>query len=203
MTAAWSPSGTVVPPIPQPVVGTAPIGLADVQAVHLPESPPGGLARLRRRIPFRKILCLLPLLLVTVVAVRHHSVLAEGFAHLRTAQWPWLLAATAATCLTWVAAACIRQGAAVERLPTRRLLATQFAASTANHLLPTGLGAGAVNLRFMRMCGLPLARSSAALALHLLAEAVGRLAMLGALLLAFPKRCGSAPYCPTGHWGPF
>ncbi|GGW96934.1 membrane protein [Streptomyces lomondensis] len=137
-----------------------------------------------------------------MVAVRHRSVLAEGFAHLGTAAWPWLLAAAGATCLTWVAAACTRQGAVVERLPRRRLLATQFAAGAANHLLPTGLGASAVNLRFMTVCGLPLARSSAALALYLLAESVGRVALLGALLLAFPGALRLGTLVPETAFGP-
>ena len=39
----------------------------------------------------RQILCLLPLALVTVVAVQHRSVLAEGFGIIwRRPQWPWL-----------------------------------------------------------------------------------------------------------------
>ncbi|WP_167409684.1 lysylphosphatidylglycerol synthase transmembrane domain-containing protein [Streptomyces africanus] len=171
-------------------------------AVQLPELRPG---RLPRRVPVRRlrqILCLLPLLLVTVVAVRHRSVLAEGFAHLGSAEWPWLLAAIGATCLTWVAAACTRQGAVVERLPRRRLVATQFAAGAANHLLPTGLGASAVNLRFMTVCGLPLARSSAALALYLLAESVGRVALLGALLVAFPDALRLGTLVPETAFGP-
>ncbi|MEU1935495.1 lysylphosphatidylglycerol synthase transmembrane domain-containing protein [Streptomyces coeruleorubidus] len=145
---------------------------------------------------------MLPLLLVTVVAVRHRPVLAEGFAHLGNAEWPWLLAAVGATCLTWVAAACTRQGAVVERLPRRRLLATQFAAGAANHLLPTGLGASAVNLRFMTVCGLPLARSSAALALYLLAESVGRVALLGVLFVAFPDALRLGTLVPQTAFGP-
>ncbi len=189
-------------PLPQPPVGTAWEASADVTAVQLPELRPG---RLPRRVPVRRlrqILCLLPLLLVTVVAVQHRSVLAEGFAHLGTAEWPWLLAAIGATCLTWVAAACTRQGAVVEPLPKRRLLATQFAAGAANHLLPTGLGASAVNLRFMTVCGLPLARSSAALALYLLAESVGRVALLGALFLAFPDALRLSTLVPETAFGP-
>ncbi|WP_055534362.1 lysylphosphatidylglycerol synthase transmembrane domain-containing protein [Streptomyces graminilatus] len=156
----------------------------------------------RRRLPVRQVLCLLPLLLVAVVAVRHRQVLAEGFGHLASAKWPWLLAAAGATCLTWVAAAVSRQGAVVERLPRLRLLATQFAAGSANHLLPTGLGASAVNLRFMTVCGLPLARSSAALALYMLAEAVGRLGLLAALLIAFPHALRLGPLVPDGALGP-
>ncbi|WP_416980145.1 lysylphosphatidylglycerol synthase transmembrane domain-containing protein [Streptomyces sp. T028] len=163
-------------------------------AVPLP-SPP-------RRFPVRRVLCLLPLLLVTVVAVRHHSVLADGFGHLRTAQWPWLLAAAGATCLTWVAAAVTRQGAVVQRLPRLRLLATQFAAGAANHLLPTGLGASAVNLRFMTVCGVPLARSSAALALYLLAEGVARVGLLAVLLLVFPDALRLGSLLPHGAVGP-
>ncbi|GKQ38801.1 lysylphosphatidylglycerol synthase transmembrane domain-containing protein [Streptomyces sp. A012304] len=156
----------------------------------------------RRRLPVRQVLCLLPLVLVAVVAVRHRHVLAEGFGHLRTAQWPWLVAAAGATCLTWVAAAVTRQGAVVQRLPRLRLLATQFAAGAANHLLPTGLGASAVNLRFMAVCGVPLARSSAALALYLLAEGIARVGLLAALLLAFPGALRLGTLLPDGALGP-
>lgn len=140
----------------------------------------------------------MPLVLVAVVAVRNRSLLAEGFGQLRTASWPWLLGAAGATCLSWVAAAFTRQGAVVQPLPKGRLLATQFAAASANHLLPTGLGAGAVNLRFMTVCGVPLARSSAALALYLLAESVGRVGLLSALLLAFPDALRLGPLLPDG-----
>ncbi|MFJ6124222.1 YbhN family protein [Streptomyces griseoviridis] len=164
-----------------------------------PRSPEG---RLPGRVPVRRVLCLVPLALVAVVAVRHRSVLAEGLGQLQHAEWPWLLAAVGATCLTWVAAAVTRQGAVVERLPRRRLLATQFAAGAANHLLPTGLGASAVNLRFMTVCGVPLARSSAALALYLLAECVARLALLAALLLAFPGALRLGALLPEAAAGP-
>ncbi|MGW0950310.1 lysylphosphatidylglycerol synthase transmembrane domain-containing protein [Streptomyces sp. NPDC002623] len=165
-------------------------------AVPLPPVRPA------RRLPVRQILCLLPLLLVAVVAVQHRSVLAEGFGHLRQAEWPWLLAAVGATCLTWVAAAVTRQGAVVQRLPGRRLLATQFAAGAANHLLPTGLGASAVNLRFMTVCGVPLARSSAALGLYLLAEGVARVGLLAVLLLVFPDALRLGSLLPDAALGP-
>ncbi|WP_328543971.1 lysylphosphatidylglycerol synthase transmembrane domain-containing protein [Streptomyces europaeiscabiei] len=160
-------------------------------AIPLPRRP-------TRRVPVRRILCLLPLVMVLVVAVRHRSVLAEGFTHLATARWPWLVAAVGVTCLTWVAAAVTRQGALVERLPTGRLVATQFAAGAANHLLPTGLGASAVNLRFMTVCGVSLSRSSAALALYLLAESVARVGLLVALLFAFPRALRLGPLLPDG-----
>lgn len=141
-------------------------------------------------------------MLVAVVAVQHRSVLVEGFGQLRSASWPWLLAAGGATCLTWVAAAVTRQGAVVQPLPKRRLLATQLAAYAANHLLPTGLGSSAVNLRFMTVCGIPLARSSAAVALYLLAESVGRVGLLAALLIAFPHALRLGGLLPAGATGP-
>ncbi|WP_328552177.1 lysylphosphatidylglycerol synthase transmembrane domain-containing protein [Streptomyces sp. NBC_00358] len=171
-------------------------------AVRLPRALPRLPRRLALRPAVRPLLCLLPLALVLVVAVRHRSVLSEGFGQLRSAEWPWLVAAVAATCLTWVAAAVTRQGAVVQRLPARRLLATQFAAGAANHLLPTGLGAGAVNLRFMTVCGVPLARSSAALALYLLAESVARLTLLLGLLIAFPGALEIGGPLPDGAVGP-
>ncbi|MEV4860088.1 lysylphosphatidylglycerol synthase transmembrane domain-containing protein [Streptomyces ossamyceticus] len=170
-------------------------------AIRLPEGLPRRV-QVRRILPVRRILCLLPLALVLVLAVRHRSVLVEGFGQLATARWPWLAAAVCATCLTWVAAAVTRQGALVERLPARRLLATQFAAGAANHLLPSGLGASAVNLRFMTVCGVPPARSSAALALYLLAESVARLGLLLALLLAFPGALRIGPLLPDGSTAP-
>ncbi|MPY64150.1 lysylphosphatidylglycerol synthase transmembrane domain-containing protein [Streptomyces spongiae] len=170
-------------------------------AVRLPQGL-SGLAGRAPRIPIRQILCLVPLALVLVVAVRHRDVLMEGFGHLGTAEWPWLVAAVGATCLTWVAAALTRQGALVERLPVRRLLATQFAAGAANHLLPTGLGATAVNLRFMTVCGVPLARSSAALALYLLAESIARVGLLLALLVAFPGALRLGTLLPDTVAGP-
>ncbi|MFE7645863.1 lysylphosphatidylglycerol synthase transmembrane domain-containing protein [Streptomyces phaeoluteigriseus] len=159
-------------------------------------------ALLPRRVPVHGILCLLPLVLVGVVAVRNWPVLAEGFGQLRTARWPWLVTAAGATCLTWVAAAVTRQGAVVERLPRLRLLATQFAAGAANHLLPTGLGASAVNLRFMTVCGVPPARSTAALALYLLAESIARVGLLAALLYAFPGALRLGALLPDGAPGP-
>ncbi|MFF2851012.1 YbhN family protein [Streptomyces sp. NPDC058001] len=168
----------------------------------LPRRIPRFPGRFPRRLPVRQVLCLLPLALVAVVAVRHWSVLTEGFGKLGTGEWPWLLAAATTTCLAWVAAAVTRQGAVVQRMPVFRLLATQFAAGAANHLLPTGLGASAVNLRFMTVCGIPLARSSAALALYILAEAISRVTLLVALLLAFPSALRLSTLLPEGVVGP-
>ncbi len=119
--------------------------------------------RLPRRVPVRRALCLVPLVLVAVTAAGRRPVLAEGFGHLRTASWPRLLAAAAA-----------------------------------DHLLPSGLGAGAVDLRVMIVCGVPLARSRAALAPYPPAERAGRLGLPAALLLAFPDALRPGTQLPAG-----
>ncbi|RBM16868.1 lysylphosphatidylglycerol synthase domain-containing protein [Streptomyces sp. PT12] len=140
-----------------------------------------------RRLPWRQIFCVLPLAAVAVWVTRHWSVIADGFDEVLAADAAWLLAAVGTTLLGWVAVSFARQGTVLERLPAKRLVVTQFAAGAANHLLPSGIGAGAVNIRFMAKCGLPPARYSAALALYFLAEGVARGSLLLVLLLVFPE----------------
>ncbi|MEU4892771.1 lysylphosphatidylglycerol synthase transmembrane domain-containing protein [Streptomyces sp. NPDC044780] len=154
-----------------------------------------------RRLPLRRILCLLPLLVVGVWVVQHRSLIGSGARQTLTADPYWLLTAVATTGLGWVAVAFARQGTVLERLPARRLFAAQFAAGAANHLLPSGIGASAVNIRFMTGCGLPPARSSAALALYVLAEATTRVGLLLVLLMAFPQALRLGPVLPASVSG--
>ncbi|GAA1087533.1 lysylphosphatidylglycerol synthase transmembrane domain-containing protein [Streptomyces javensis] len=156
---------------------------------------------LYRRLPLRQILCLLPLLVVAVWVVQHRSLIGSGARQMFTANPYWLLTAVATTGLGWVAVSFARQGTVLERLPARRLFATQFAAGAANHLLPSGIGASAVNIRFMTGCGLPAARSSAALALYFLAEATARVGLLLVLLVAFPEALRLGPLLPESVSG--
>ncbi|MEW2545854.1 lysylphosphatidylglycerol synthase domain-containing protein [Streptomyces sp. NPDC047002] len=134
----------------------------------------------------RQVVGVVPVVVIGYWVFAHRALLVAGAGQLLTADVRWLLAACGVTALGWVAVSLARQGTVLEPLPAGRLLATQFAAGAANHLLPAGLGAGAVNLRFLQKCGLPLGRSSAALALYLLCESVGRCVLLLVLLLAFP-----------------
>ncbi|WP_443078871.1 lysylphosphatidylglycerol synthase transmembrane domain-containing protein [Streptomyces sp. NBC_01497] len=156
----------------------------------VPDLPVSAFRRLRERAPRwlspRQVLCCVPIVVIGYWMFAHWPLIAGGARQLLTANVYWLLAAVGATALGWVAVSLARQGTVLEPLPAGRLFATQFAAGAANHLLPAGLGAGAVNLRFLRKCGLPLGRSSAALALYLLCESVGRCLLLLVLLAAFP-----------------
>jgi uncharacterized membrane protein YbhN (UPF0104 family) len=120
------------------------------------------------------------------LAARHWPVLDSGVDRLAVADRGWLLLAALLTALTWGCAALAQQGAVREVLPAGRLVTVQFAASAANHLLPAGLGAGAVNLRFLMRCGLAPGRAATALAVKSTAGAVVRIALIAVLALACP-----------------
>jgi uncharacterized membrane protein YbhN (UPF0104 family) len=159
---------------------------ARTQPGNQPGTEPPARRPLWRRLPPRTLAGALPALLVAVWVALHRSLMASGLHDLVTADPGWLLAALAGTGLGWVANAVARQGTVLEPLPRLRLLATQFAATAAGQLAPAGLGASAVNLRFLRVNGLPLARSTAALALYSLAESACRVGLLLVLLAAYP-----------------
>ncbi|MFI9644862.1 YbhN family protein [Streptomyces sp. NPDC052040] len=128
---------------------------------------------------------------------RHWTAVEAGAARLAGADPGWLLFGAAAAMSTWGCSAIAQQGAVADPLPGGRLVAAQFAASAANHVLPAGLGAGAVNLRFLTRCGLSVPRSATALAVKATAGAVTRgvlialLALTGPGLLRLPPLSGA------------
>ncbi|MFD4576293.1 YbhN family protein [Streptomyces sp. NPDC058417] len=130
------------------------------------------------------------------LAHRHWATVQTGAARLADADRGWLLAGAAGACGTWLCAALALQGAVVPRLPPRRLVATQFAACAANQVLPAGLGAGAVNLRFLIRRGLPAGRAVTALAVKSTAGALAR----GALIAVLAACCPGLLRVPPG-WG--
>ncbi|MET9410346.1 lysylphosphatidylglycerol synthase domain-containing protein [Streptomyces sp. NPDC002935] len=129
---------------------------------------------------------LLVLVCAGFLARRHWPVIEVGASRLAHADRGWLLVATAATLATWACSALAQQGAVAKPLPAGRLVAVQFAAAAANHVLPSGLGAGAVNLRFLTRCGLPVARSATALAVKACAGTAVRGCLIGGLALTCP-----------------
>ncbi|WP_327697674.1 lysylphosphatidylglycerol synthase transmembrane domain-containing protein [Streptomyces sp. NBC_00459] len=175
---------------PAPTVQPSPLGTPD---------RPSAVSRFRR-IPgarhARRVLCLLPLLLIGVWAADNWQVLHDGARQLTTADPGWLAIGGAFTLLCWVSAAFARQGAIPERLPPGLLLASQFAAGAANNVLPAGLGAHAVTLRFLTGRGIPLARATASLALYSLVKPVAKLLLILALLATFPTSLATADLLP-------
>jgi uncharacterized membrane protein YbhN (UPF0104 family) len=73
-----------------------------------------------------------------------------------------------------------------ERLPPGPLLASQFAAGAANHVLPAGIGAHAITLRFLQRQGVPAARATASLALYSLVRPIAKTFVLAAFIIASP-----------------
>ncbi|KOV78907.1 membrane protein [Streptomyces sp. NRRL WC-3618] len=145
----------------------------------------------------RRVLCVLPLVLIGIWAADNWRVLHDGAWRLTTADPGWLAVGTAFTFLCWVSAAFARQGAIPERLPPGLLLASQFAAGAANNVLPAGLGAHAVTLRFLTGRGIPLARATASLALYSLVKPVAKLLVILVLLATFPTSLGTTDLFPN------
>ena len=149
--------------------------------------PPGvPTTAVSRRVSLHAALTLAVMVCAVHLAQRHWPVIVTGVDRLAVADRGWLLVAAVATVATWVCSALAQQGAVTRPLPARQLVAVQFAASAANHVLPAGLGAGAVNLRFLTRCGLPVVRSATALGVKATAGAVSRGFLIAVLALACP-----------------
>ncbi|MEU9238690.1 lysylphosphatidylglycerol synthase domain-containing protein [Streptomyces sp. NPDC048385] len=140
----------------------------------------------RRGLYWQSGACLVLLLGAGWLARRHWPAVARGAVRLAGADQGWLLVAATAAAGTWVCSALAQQGAVTPRLPGGRLVAVQFAASAAGHVLPAGLGSGAVNLRFLMRCGLPAGRGASALAVKAAVGAVVRLVLIAVLAPACP-----------------
>jgi uncharacterized membrane protein YbhN (UPF0104 family) len=141
---------------------------------------------------------LLPLVPVAGWAAVDWRAVRDGAAQVGAADPWWLLCGALVMCLGWVAAACVRQGALPEKLPPGPLLASQFAADAANHVLPASIGAHAVTLRFLQRQGIPLARATSSLALYSLVRPVAKMFVLVVFLVAFPGvlRLGEFEFLP-------
>ncbi|MDQ0932641.1 uncharacterized membrane protein YbhN (UPF0104 family) [Streptomyces turgidiscabies] len=178
---------------PAPTVQPPALGAADCPAVAAGSS---FFSRFPVARHARRVLCVLPLVLIGIWAADNWRVLHDGAWRLTTADPGWLAVGTAFTFLCWVSAAFARQGAIPERLPPGLLLASQFAAGAANNVLPAGLGAHAVTLRFLTGRGIPLARATASLALYSLVKPVAKLLVILALLATFPTSLGTTDLFP-------
>ncbi|MGC5563521.1 lysylphosphatidylglycerol synthase transmembrane domain-containing protein [Streptomyces sp. FR-108] len=176
-------------PAPDPAPGLSPARPGPVS-----DPAPAALPLVGRGV--RWALTLLPLLLIAAWAAADWRAVRDGTVRLAAADPWWLLAAVLCTCLGWVAAACARQGALPDRLPPGPLLASQFAAGAANHVLPASIGAHAVTLRFLRRRGIPLARATASLALYSLVRPIAKTMVLLVFVVAHPDLLHLAELVP-------
>lgn len=105
------------------------------------------------------------------------------------ARWEWLAAALAASVVGYVGAAVALIGVVDRPLPPLPVVVAQLAASFANRFTPAGLGALAVNVRYLMRHGLD---RSAALAAVALTATAGVVVHVTALLVVVPLAAGSA-----------
>ncbi|SCD49829.1 Uncharacterized membrane protein YbhN, UPF0104 family [Streptomyces sp. DvalAA-14] len=152
----------------------------------------------RQRTALRSAAVLLPMVLVALFLVRQWPLIDSSAARLSSADPGWLGAAGFAAFMTWVCSATALQGAVVRRLPPLRLLASQFAASAANHVLPAGVGGNAVSLRFLIRRGLTPTHSVTSLAVRAGAAGLARVVLLVTLLLLFPSALHFHRLAPGG-----
>ncbi|SFE10723.1 Uncharacterized membrane protein YbhN, UPF0104 family [Actinacidiphila alni] len=146
----------------------------------------------------RSAAMLLPVAAVAVLAASKWPMIGSSAGRLGEADAAWMTVAVFFACMTWVCSATAQQGAVVRALPPGRLLAAQFAASAANHVLPAGVGGNAVNLRFLVRHGMTPSRSLGALAVRASAAALSRVVLLLALLALFPNALQLHRVAPDG-----
>ncbi|WP_308407523.1 hypothetical protein [Streptomyces olivochromogenes] len=139
-----------------------------------------------RRLYVRLGITLIALAAAGGMLATHRTTLSRCTDRLAAADGEWLVRACVAAAATWVCTALAQQGAVAERLPRGRLVAAQFAAGAAHHLLAAGVGATVVNLRFLTRCGLSTRREATSLAMKAAVGGMARCALGVALLVASP-----------------
>jgi undecaprenyl-diphosphatase len=110
--------------------------------------------------------------LATYVLLPQIGQLGQTVTALRHAHWTWLAGALALSAATYATAALALMGASPRGLAFGRTVNVQLATSFANRLTPYGLGATAVNERYLERSGLPRATAVAVVALTVGAGAV-------------------------------
>jgi uncharacterized membrane protein YbhN (UPF0104 family) len=123
---------------------------------------------------------------VVVLGVLNRTAVDAGGDSLAGADGEWLVPAVLATLAMWAAGTVSLLGTMPVRPSLGRVVAVQFAASFANHLLPAGSGAMAVNVRFMQRHGISRGTAVGAVGLNSLATAITHLVLLAAAVVLAP-----------------
>ncbi|MDL4816241.1 lysylphosphatidylglycerol synthase transmembrane domain-containing protein [Actinomadura opuntiae] len=127
---------------------------------------------------------------VVVLAVMHRVALDAGSESLMGADRAWLLVAALATAAMWCVGTVTQLGSMPVRPPVGRLFAVQVAASFANQLLPAGSGGIAINVRFLRRCGLTRGAAMGSVGVNSLAGLVTHLLLLAVAVAGVPSALG-------------
>lgn len=153
-----------------------------------PTAPaPGGATPVPFRITRRAAVCLL-LVLTTAAAVvfvpAPWRAAGEAASSFRNVRWGFVPALIVLSVLHYVCAALALRGASGRPLPLLPTTLAQFTAAAANRVTPGGLGAVAVNTRYLVCRGVPLPRAAVAVAVLQVAGVPADLLLLAAVLCA-------------------
>jgi glycosyltransferase 2 family protein len=193
-------------PLLQPVALSRPIraalkkhpGLLDSLRDHLQLQTPHELPAIRvERFRPRTVITI-----VAAIAAGYVLIGQLGSIDLATvfssAQWAWVPLAILASAITYVAAAISLSGFVREKLKLGRTVLAQVASSFVGFITPPSVGGLAVNLRYLRACGLPMSGAATSVAVSQVVNAV-----LHALLLTFfaaATGAGSHANLPIPSW---
>lgn len=169
-----SDTGTVPAPASSVAVAdAAPDGDAHVfaQPLALEFGIPRAGRRRRRNILVAGVLAV-P---VTMLAVRFRGDMASRLAGVPAPRWHWLVACALASVLFYVCNGLSMRAASGLRVKLRTVTGVQIAAAAANRVVPAGLGAIAIHLRFMEKRGMARPAAVAAVASTKVAGALAHL----------------------------
>ncbi|NVI86262.1 flippase-like domain-containing protein [Actinomadura sp. BRA 177] len=121
------------------------------QIVRLKPEVEAAPARLERFRP-RTIFSVVALSIAAYIVIPQVTSLDVGYLA-ATASWHWVVAALGAAALSYVAAALMLMGFVPERLPLRRTVLVQVAASFVKLVAPAAVGGVAVNTRYLQRSG--------------------------------------------------
>jgi uncharacterized membrane protein YbhN (UPF0104 family) len=125
---------------------------------------------------------------VGVVAWAHRDAITVAVNGVRGADREWLGLASLAVVALWISGSITQLGSLRTTPPIGRLFLVQVAASFMNNLLPAGVGGMAVNVRFLRRCGVNTRTGMAAVGLNSFAGLVAHLVLLLAVVVSLPGR---------------
>ncbi|MEU9023317.1 lysylphosphatidylglycerol synthase domain-containing protein [Actinomadura sp. NPDC048394] len=119
---------------------------------------------------------------VAAPALLRSTPLRAALAAVGDMRWGYLPFLLVPAVLHYVFAAIGLRGASGHTLPLRETTLAQFTAAAANRVTPGGVGAAAVNTRYLVCRGLPLPRAAVAVAVQQAARPVGGLVLITAAL---------------------
>ncbi|HEX3814457.1 MAG TPA: lysylphosphatidylglycerol synthase transmembrane domain-containing protein [Mycobacteriales bacterium] len=118
-----------------------------------------------------------------------------GFGHVT---WAWVPLLVAVAALHYGFAGVALRAASGLRMPLPEVVLAQLAAAAANRLMPLGLGAAAVNTRYLTRRGLPRAGALGSIGALQILGPLTDVAVVGAVLLAVPGSAGKSGQLTSG-----